>query len=121
MIVDQFVRVKILIREGWTNRESGKIGEPRIQFVKFEMLQNIIRDNSEKITLTIDVNEINNLLVEQLKKDLEPFKGDKPLFFDVLDQKKSIRLSLASQKGGLEISTDLLTHLDQNNWSYRLN
>jgi len=121
LIVDQFVRVKILIREGWTNRESGKIGEPRIQFVKFEMLQNIIRDNSEKITLTIDVNEINNLLVEQLKKDLEPFKGDKPLFFDVLDQKKSIRLSLASQKGGLEISTDLLTHLDQNNWSYRLN
>ena len=121
LIVDQFVRVKILIREGWTNRETGKVGDPRIQFIKFEMLQNTIRDNSEKITLTIDINKIDNTLIDQLKKDLKPFKGDKPLFFNVMDQKKSIRLSLESQKGGLEISTELLTHLDKNNWHYRLN
>jgi len=121
LIVDQFIRFKILVREGWTNRETGKVGEPRIQFVKFEMLQNTIRDNSEKITLTIDINKINNDLIEQLKKDLKPFKGDKALFFNVMDHKKSIRLSLESQKGGVDISTEFLTHLDKNNWDYRLN
>ena len=110
-----------MVREGWTNRETGKVGEPRIQFVKFEMLQNTIRDNSEKITLTIDINKINNDLIEQLKKDLKPFKGDKALFFNVMDHKKSIRLSLESQKGGVDISTEFLTHLDKNNWDYRLN
>ena len=91
LIEDQFVRVKILIREGWINRETGKVGEPRIQFIKFEMLQNTIRDNSEKITLTIDIDKINNNLIGQLKKDLKPFKGKKPLFFNVMDHKKSIR------------------------------
>ena len=84
-------------------------------------VSHIIRDNSEKITLTIDINKIDNTLIDQLKKDLKPFKGDKPLFFNVMDQKKSIRLSLESQKGGLEISTELLTHLDKNYWDYRLN
>ena len=121
LIEDQFVRVKILIRDGWINRETGKVGEPRIQFIKFEMLQNTIRDNSEKITLTIDINKINNNLIGQLKKDLKPFKGEKPLFFNVMDHKKSIRLSLESQTGGVEISTEFLTHLEKNNWDYRLN
>ena len=121
LIGDQFVRVKILIREGWINRETGKVGEPRIQFIKFEMLQNTIRDNSEKITLTIDIDKINNNLIGQLKKDLKPFKGKKPLFFNVMDHKKSIRLSLESQTGGVEISTEFLTHLEKNNWDYRLN
>ena len=121
LIEDQFVRVKILIREGWINRETGKVGEPRIQFIKFEMLQNTIRDNSEKITLTIDIDKINNNLIGQLKKDLKPFKGKKPLFFNVMDHKKSIRLSLESQTGGVEISTEFLTHLEKNNWDYRLN
>jgi len=52
---------------------------------------------------------------------LKPFKGKKPLFFNVMDHKKSIRLSLESQTGGVEISTEFLTHLEKNNWDYRLN
>ena len=36
--INQFVRLKLNIRDGWRNQETGRIGDPRIQFLSFEML-----------------------------------------------------------------------------------
>ena len=42
LVVNQFIRIKIMIRQGWTNSETGRVGSPRVQFLSFEMLYNTI-------------------------------------------------------------------------------
>ena len=35
LVVNQFIRIKIMIRQGWTNSETGRVGSPRAQFLSF--------------------------------------------------------------------------------------
>src|SRR6056300_730736 len=41
-VVNQFIRIRLTVKEGWVNRDTGKVGAPRMQFLQFEMLQNTI-------------------------------------------------------------------------------
>ena len=119
--VNQFVRIKINIKEGWRNQETGRLGDPRIQFINFEMLHDSLSKNSKKLTLQLDIRQLESDSIQQLKKDLNRFKGDKPLFFDVIDSKKQLKLTLASRKQKVAISQELLSHLDEKRWYYKLN
>ena len=56
--INQFIRLKINIQEGWRNQETGRIGDPRIQFLSFEMLHDVINNNSKKITLQFDIRKL---------------------------------------------------------------
>jgi DNA polymerase-3 subunit alpha len=116
-----FIRLKINVRKGWTNRETGRVGEPRVQFLNFEMLQDAVNNNSKKITLQLDIRTLEPPAIEKLKKELKGFRGDKPLFFDVIDPEKSVKLTLSSRKQKVNISTELLNHLEINSWHYKLN
>ncbi len=119
--VNQFVRIKINIKKGWRNQESGRLGDPRIQFINFEMLHDALSKNSKKLTLQFDIRQLESDSIQQLKKELNGFKGDKPLFFDVIDPKKQIKLTLASRKQKVTISQELLSHLEEKRWHYKLN
>ena len=37
---NKILRLRIAIKEGWVNRETGRAGEPRIQFLNMELLGN---------------------------------------------------------------------------------
>jgi DNA polymerase-3 subunit alpha len=119
--VNQFIRIKINIKEGWRNQQTGRIGDPRIQFINFEMLHDTLSKNSKKLTLQLDIRQLESDSIQQLKKELNGFKGDKPLFFDVIDSKKQLKLTLASRKQKLAISQELLSHLEEKRWHYKLN
>jgi DNA polymerase-3 subunit alpha len=119
--VNQFIRIKINIKEGWRNQQTGRIGDPRIQFINFEMLHDTLSKNSKKLTLQLDIRQLESDSIQQLKKELNGFKGDKPLFFDVIDPKKQLKLTLASRKQKLAISQELLSHLEEKRWHYKLN
>ena len=119
--VNQFIRIKINIKEGWRNQETGRLGDPRIQFMHFEMLHDALSKNSKKLTLQLDIRELESDTILQLKKELKGFQGDKPLFFDVIDPQKPIKLTLASRKQKVTISHELLAHLEDKQWHYKLN
>ena len=118
---NQFIRIKINIKEGWKNQETGRLGDPRIQFINFEMLHDALSKNSKKLTLQVDIRKLESESIQQLKKELKSFKGDKPLFFDVIDPKKQLKLTLASRKQKVTISQELLSHLEEKRWHYKLN
>lgn len=42
LIQNNFTYMKILVREGWANAETGKKGEPRIQFIGIQYLQDVL-------------------------------------------------------------------------------
>jgi DNA polymerase-3 subunit alpha len=83
----------------------------RMQFLNFEMLQDVVNNNSKKLTLQLDIRTLEPTAIEKLKKKLKGFRGDKPLFFDVIDPEKSVKLTLSSRKQKVNISTELLNYL----------
>ena len=119
--INQFIRLKLNIKEGWRNQETGRVGDPRIQFLGFEMLHEAINNNSKKLTLQFDIRNLRSERIHSLKKELKGFKGDKPVFFDIIDPEKSLKLTLPSRKQKVGISPELLEHLEGNNWHYKLN
>ena len=121
LVAQNFVRFKAYIREGWMNRETGKAGAPRLQFLHFESLQDTISSNSKKLTLQLNLNTFDTAAVEQLEKRLKSFRGDKKLAFDIYDTTTATKLSLISRKTKVSISTELLQQLDEEEWHYKLN
>jgi len=118
---NQFLRIKIKVKEGWRNQETGRLGDPRIEFLHIEMLHDVLFLNSKKLTLQVEIRQLQSERISRLKKQLRDFKGDTPLYFDVLDAEKSIQLTLTSRKHKIAISNELLSHLEENQWQYKLN
>ena len=80
LVVNQFIRIKILVKEGWYSKENGRQGDPRIQFMSFELLEDTIVKNSKKLTFQININQIKDGLVENIERNLNGYKGKKHLF-----------------------------------------
>ena len=121
LVVNQFIRIRLSVRQGWVNRESGKVGQPRMQFLHFEMLQNTIESNSKKLTLQLDINQLEENKIEILQDNLLSFKGNQSLFFNVYDTNKKVKLILNSKQKKVKITPDLLHFLDQEQWHFKLN
>ena len=121
LVVNQFIRIRIMVRKGWTNAETGKVGAPRIQFLNFEMLQNTVENNAKKITIQLNIHKLKSERVEMLNDQLKAFKGDKPLCFNVYDSEKKVKLTFNSKKQKIRITPDLLSQLKENDWFYKLN
>ncbi|MAU73542.1 MAG: DNA polymerase III subunit alpha, partial [Flavobacteriaceae bacterium] len=45
---NKILRLRIAVKEGWVNRETGRVGDPRIQFLNMELLDGIIDSSSKK-------------------------------------------------------------------------
>jgi DNA polymerase-3 subunit alpha len=121
LVVNQFIRIRIMVRKGWTNKETGKVGAPRMQYLSFEMLQNTIENNAKKLTLQLDIHQLNEDKVRALQSHLKRFKGDKTLFFNVYDPEKKIKLTLNSKTQKVKITSALLDELAMQDWFYKLN
>ena len=50
LMKNNFVFVRVFIREGWTNRETGKTSDPRIQFSSFQLLHDVLGTRAKKLS-----------------------------------------------------------------------
>ncbi len=121
LVINQFIRIRFMVREGWRDRETGKGGAPRVQFLYFEMLHNTLENNAKKLTLKLDIHNLKKDEVKVLSNKMKPFKGDKSLFFNVYDSKKQVKLTLQSRKKKIKIDAELLKILDGERWPYQIN
>ena len=55
--------MSLLVKEGWRDRETGKTGDPRINFLSFQQLQDTLAKNAEKLTLQLDINDFDDRLL----------------------------------------------------------
>ncbi len=121
LVVNQFIRIRLMVKEGWVNRDTGKAGAPRMQFLHFEMLQNTIETNAKKLTLQLDIHQLSEEQILNLQENLKVYKGDQSLYFNVYDSNKKVKLTLNSKKQKVKITPDLLDFLDEAQWQYKLN
>ncbi|MBF2709305.1 DNA polymerase III subunit alpha [Flavobacterium soyangense] len=85
LIPNSFTYIKILVKEGWTDRETGKKGDPRLQFSEFKMLQDVFENFAKKLSILLDVKDLNADFITKLNAVFQANKGDNTVTFDVLE------------------------------------
>ena len=112
---------KAFIKEGWVNRDTGKKGDPRIQFNSFQLLHDVMETYARKLTIQIDINALSESSIEQLKTILTQHTGNHTLNFVVYEMEEKIKLHMPSRKQKVNISQELLKTLEEESIYYKLN
>ncbi|MGF1560277.1 MAG: DNA polymerase III subunit alpha [Flavobacteriaceae bacterium] len=121
LMINSFVYIKIMVREGWINRETGKKSEPRIQFNSFMLLQEVMETYAKKLTIKLNIDTLKAESIKHLKDTLVTHKGDHTLNFIVYGMEEEIKVNLSSRKQKVNISSELLLQLEENDVHYKLN
>lgn len=90
---NHFVFIKVNIKDGWVNRETGKKSEPRIQFLQVQMLQDVLASFAKKLIINMNIKELKNETIHQLSNIFHRNKGDHQVTFDV-EEKESFKRTI---------------------------
>ena len=121
LMINSFAYFKVFVKEGWTNRETGKKGEPRLQYNMIMMLQDVMEAFAKKLTILLDISQLREANILGLKDTLNSHKGDHPLNFIVYEQQEQLRVNMVSRKQKIHISSELLWQLRKKEVDYKLN
>jgi len=121
LILNNFIHIKTRIVEGWKNKETGIVGEPRIQYKNFKLLQDVVKSFARKLSIQLNLDDIEETKIDEIKKLLVKHKGDHNLSFAVYDEKEKMKIDMQATKHKINISPELLELLDQEKIYYKLN
>ncbi len=115
LIPNSFLHIRISVRKGW--RE----GDVRIQFNSVQMLQDVLEKLANKLTLQLNILELNESKIKTLDELMTLHKGKNSLNFVVYDMEEQLKLLMPSRTSKIQISQELLNELDEMNLTYKLN
>ncbi len=115
LIPNSFLYIRISVRPGW--RE----GDVRIQFNHIQMLQDVLEAQAKKITLQLNINDIDDKRIDSLEGIIKEHEGKDLLNFVVYDVEDRMQLHMPSRSSKVKISQELLTTLDTQQLKYKLN
>lgn len=121
LVPNNFVHLKCYIKEGWTNKETGKKGDPRIQFTDMSLLHDVMDKYAKKLTIQLNIDDLKNEKIEWLKDTFQSHKGEHRLNFVVYEMKEQVKLHMPSRKHKIKISQELLEMLEKEQFMYKLN
>ena len=121
LIKSSFVYVRTFVKEGWTNRETGKKGEARIQFNSFQLLHDVMDSYAKKLSIQFDIKDLEKDRIEGIKELLKMHDGNQMLNFVIYDNKEQIKLQMPSRRQKVRISQELLDELESQQVFYKLN
>ncbi|MEC4113041.1 DNA polymerase III subunit alpha [Myroides pelagicus] len=90
LLQNTFVQVKVLVKEGWTNRETGQKGDPRLEFQEMKLLYEVIPTGAKKLVLLLNVNDLTHQMVNGMERIFETYSGDKPVYFDLVELERIV-------------------------------
>jgi DNA polymerase III, alpha subunit len=121
MVPGAFLYIKFKIVEGFLNRETNQRGEPRIQFMQMMQLQDVMETLSKKLTLHVNIEEINQDLIAKYKDLLQKHKGKQSIYFVVHHHNENIHLNMENGNLKVAITKSFLDDLDALFAKYHLN
>ena len=121
LILNNFIHIKTKIVGGWKNKQTGIVGEPRIQYNNFKLLQDVVKSFARKLSIQLNLDDIEEDKIDKIKKLLVKHKGDHNLSFVVYDEKEKMKIDMHTSKHKINISQELLELLDQGKIYYKLN
>ncbi len=121
LMINSFAYIKIYIKDGWVNRDTGKKGDPRLQFNSFMLLQDIMEHYAKKLTIKLNIDTLKEEDVLDLKDTLHCEDGKHPLKFEVYEMQDQIKVNLSSRKQKVNITNELLAQLTEKEVIFKLN
>jgi DNA polymerase-3 subunit alpha len=121
LVKNSFVYVKVYVREGWVNRDTGKKSEPRLQFNSFQLLHDVMDAYAKKLSIQLDIKDLKTERIAKLKDLFKIHDGNHALNFVIYDNEEEIKLNLPSRKQKVKISQELLQELENFDVFYKLN
>ncbi|MCK0144523.1 DNA polymerase III subunit alpha [Arenibacter sp. F26102] len=121
LMINSFAYVKLFVREGWVNRDTGKKGDPRMQFNMIMMLQDVMETFAKKLTIKLDISQLKEESILDLKDTLVSHQGNHPLSFVVYEMEEQIKVNMTCRKQKIQISSELLLQLNEKDVHYKLN
>jgi DNA polymerase-3 subunit alpha len=58
--------MKVLVKEGWVNQDTGKKSEPRIQFTLVQYLQDVLDDFAKKLIVLLNISDLDPDFIHKL-------------------------------------------------------
>ena len=111
LIQNNFTFLKILVKEGWADKETGKKGDPRLQYMLVQYLQDVLPNFAKKLVIHLNIKDIKTDFIHQLSTVFKTHKGDNQVSFEVLEiekTKKMVEIPVAE-------SDENETIMDENN------
>ena len=121
LMINSFVYVKVYIKDGWVNRDTGKKGSPRTQYNSFMLLQDVMDTYARKLTINLDIDNLQEKRIQILKDTIRSHKGDHTLNFTVFEREEKLMVKMISRKQKVQISSELLSTLEEADVHYKLN
>jgi DNA polymerase III subunit alpha len=109
LLQNQFVYIKVTIKDGWVNRETGKKSDPQINFIQVEALQDVLQMFAKKLIIHLDIKDLREEMIAGLHRAFQSHKGDNTVSFEVMELekiKKQIELVSAVEDEVEEIQLD---------------
>jgi DNA polymerase-3 subunit alpha len=88
LVQNQFVYIRVNIKDGWVNRETGKKSDPQINFLQVESIQDVLRIFAKKLVIHLDIKDLREELVSKLNTVFDANKGDNTVSFEILELEK---------------------------------
>ncbi len=83
-VVNNFTYLRLKVSEGYTNKE-GKKGDPMINFLFVDYLQDVFSKLAKKLTIRIDVRAIKTTLIQDLQAVFQQNQGNHAVVFEVTE------------------------------------
>ncbi|WP_179004434.1 DNA polymerase III subunit alpha [Winogradskyella forsetii] len=120
-VINSFVYVRAFVREGWVNRDTGKKGDPRIQFNSFQLLHDVMDTYAKKLSIQLNIRDLEQDTISVLYDLIKFHEGSQTLNFVVYDNAEKIKVQMPSRKNKVKISQELLDGLKEHDVMYKLN
>jgi DNA polymerase-3 subunit alpha len=121
LLKNSFVFVKTFVREGWVNKDTGKKSDPRLQFNSFQLLHDVMEQYTKKLSIQVDIKDLNEQKIISLKELLNMFPGNQVLNFLVYDTKEKMKLTMSSRRQKVKVCQELLDELEAQDVKFKLN
>jgi DNA polymerase-3 subunit alpha len=92
LIQNNFTYMRVLVKEGWADKETGKKGEPRLQFTLVQYLQDVLPSFAKKLVLLLNINDIQADFIQQLNQLFQENKGDNTVAFEIMELEKITKI-----------------------------
>ncbi len=88
LVNNQFVYFKVMVKDGWVNRETGKKSEPRLQFVDVKQLQDVLPQFAKKLSIQMDIHDLHQNFIQRLSDIFNSNKGENTVTFEIVELEK---------------------------------
>jgi DNA polymerase-3 subunit alpha len=88
LIQNNFTYMKVSVKEGWTNQDTGKKSDPRIQFTLVQYLQDVLDDFAKKLIILLNIADLQPEFIHKLSHLFQENKGDDVVSFEIMELEK---------------------------------